>query len=178
MRDIVKLALTFFGIMAVVLVVGVILSSCGRDDEEMPVVEPQEQVVAVPTGVVEENPLTVRGTAAIGIQVNSIRNGFFEAIMYEVKPGEQIDQAVPVASVTQGEINHQLRLPTQWDFRMTIPNFRSENRYYVFGAVYATPQKLTRLLRGRCQSAEETEYCSVVGQGRQVNYWMELVPDL
>jgi hypothetical protein len=160
---------------------GYLLSSCtggeSKRDSRRSDNEEVEEVTPTPTEAAK-NPLNVRGTASIPMQVESINNGFYEAIAYEVLPGQDISEANPIASVTKEKINHQRQLPTQWDFRMTIPNFSPSNTYYVFGAVYATPEKLTMLLEGKCTNNAETKLCSIVGEGNLVNYWMELLPSI
>lgn len=175
MRDIIKLAILFFGIMLGVMLLGALLSSCGRDDENSGnnSTEEIEQEETSPT-IEAENPLTVRGTASIDMSNESIRNGFFEAVMFEGKPDGDPKSATPIASVSEEGINHMKQLPTQFDFRMTIPNAVPGNTYFVYGAVYSTSEKLTVLVEGKCQNTTEVQYCSVVGEGNMVNYWMDL----
>lgn len=172
MRDILKLAILFFGIMLGVMLLGALLSSCAKDGGSKTVTEEIEQEVS-PT-VEAQNPLTVRGTASINMSHESIRNGFFEAVMFEGKPEGDPKSATPIASVSKEGINHLRQLPTQFDFRMTIPNAVPGNTYFVYGAVYSTPEKLTVLVEGKCQNTAEVQYCSVVGEGNMVNYWMDL----
>jgi hypothetical protein len=174
MRDILKLAVVFFGILLGVMLLGALLSSCGRDnvDSEPDTAEESEEVL--PTSQPAQNPLTVRGTASIDMSNESIRNGFFEAVMFEGKPDGDPKSATPIASVSEEGINHMKQLPTQFDFRMTIPNAVPGNTYFVYGAVYSTPEKLTVLVEGKCQNTTEVQYCSVVGEGNMVNYWMDL----
>lgn len=120
------------------------------------------------------NPQRIRGTAGINRQLPSVQNGFFSANIFEAANAQTADEGVIVASHSQAGRNHQEGLTTQWDFRMTVPNFDPQKFYYVKSGLFADESKNTQLLEGVCD--QQGEYCSVVQNGSLVGFYMELLP--
>ena len=157
-------------VVILIIVVGLVLSSCGGGGGE------NEQVQPTPEA---SNPTKVRGSGNLGMDVPSVSNAYFDAVLYEYGPGQVKDDAIAVDTATEEEVNHTEKCSPHCDPRLPAPNFSADNTYFVDGKVYQDLSKQNILLEGKCKDdvdAPVRELCTVMGEGKLKNFYMDLVP--